>query len=101
MDTKSIIGVVVCAVWILGASPVFAGEVNGKGEVIPGGENGRSLCSYSGRQDDADADEGTFRGDEVQSWGQIPKGLRDILVSLGMFFHPGEGCNPNRPNPPL
>lgn len=95
------IGAVVCAVWILGANPVLAGEVNGKGEPIPGGEKAASLCAYSGQQDDPIADQGTFRGDRVQSWGQIPKALRDFLDSLDMYFHPGEGCNPTRPNPPL
>ncbi len=100
---KTRLSIVLGVAWILsmGASAALAGEVNGKGDKVPGGENGRSLCSFSGQQDDAAEDEGTFRGDRVQSWGQIPRGLRDFLVSLGMYFHPGEGCNPNRPDPPL
>ena len=99
--TMGIIGGVVGAVWILGASPVFAGEVNGKGDVIPAAEKARSLCSFSGLQDDPEADEGFFRGDRVQSWGQIPKATRDALIAMMMFFQPGEGCNPTKPNPPL
>jgi len=98
---KTQLGIVVCAAWILAANAALAGEVNGKGDKVPGGENGRSLCSFSGQQDDAAEDEGFFRGDRVQSWGQIPHAMRDILAALGMYFHPGEGCNPTRPNPPL
>ena len=101
MNSKSVVGIVVFILSGLGASAVLAGEVNGKGEAIPGGANGASLCSFSGRQDDPEEDEGFFRGDEVQSWGQVPKTTRDFLVSLAMYFHPGEGCNPTRPNPPL
>ncbi len=102
--TKKIqFGLLTGAICILtiGTNAVLAGEVNGKGDKVPGGENGRSLCSFSGQQDDAAEDEGTFRGDLVQSWGQIPQELRDFLISLDMYFHPGEGCNPNKPNPPL
>jgi len=71
-----------------------AGEVDGKGNPVPGGENGRSECSYSGQQDDPEADEGFFRGDRVQSWGQIPKMARDFLRTIGM--HPGDACNPKK-----
>ena len=72
----------------------IAGEVDGKGNPIPGGENGRSQCSYSGQQDDAEEDEGVFRGDRVQSWGQLPKLARDFLRMIGM--HPGDACNPKK-----
>jgi len=93
MNIKTVMSILVCSLWILGASPVFAGEVNGNGEEIPGGEQGRSECSYSGQQDDPIEDEGFFRGDRVQSWGQIPKPFRDFLTSIGV--HPGHECNPN------
>ena len=85
---------VVFAACMLGANPALAGEVNGKGKEIPGGDQGRSACSFSGQQDDPVADAGFFRGDRVQSWGQIPKFMRDILTMLGS--HPGHACNPNR-----
>ena len=87
----------VASVFCLGASAGFAGEVNGKGNPVPGGENGRSECSYSGQQDNAAEDEGFFRGDRVQNWGQIPNAVRRFLISIG--FTPGRGivaCNPNR-----
>lgn len=89
-----------CLAWCLagmlslGVNSAGAGEVDGKGNPVPGGENGRSECSYSGQQDDPEADAGFFRGDRVQSWGQIPKWLRDVLRAAGM--HPGDACNPQK-----
>ena len=96
----TVVGILVCAMWMLGANPAFAGEVNGKGEPIPGGHTGKSECSFSGQQGDPEADEGFFKGDRVQSWGQIPKEDEDsdlgigraLLTILGM--HPGKACNP-------
>ena len=82
------------AVLALGANAAVAGEVNGKGEPVPGGTNGKSECSYSGLQDDAAADEGFFRGDRVQSWGQMPLWLREMLRAVGV--HPGNSCNPQK-----
>ena len=79
---------------LLAASAAFAGEVDGKGNPVPGGENGRSECSYSGQQDDAAADAGFFKGDRVQNWGQIPKAFRDFLKSIKS--NPGVACNPKK-----
>lgn len=92
------LGSVLCVAGVLSlsASAVFAGEVDGKGNPIPGGEKGRSECSYSGQQDDPIADAGFFKGDRVQSWGQIPKWLRDFLVSIGELPEPGYACNPKK-----
>jgi hypothetical protein len=99
----------------LGASAAFAGEVTGnpndpKGLWTVGDENdlhhelqGKSLCAFSGQNDgfhfpqlvepnipgDADA--------RVQSWGQIPKQVRDTFPS---YEHPGNACNPNGVFPP-
>jgi len=93
---KTRLGLVVCvaSVMCLGANAGFAGEVDGKGNAVPGGEKGRSECSYSGQQDDALEDAGFFRGDRVQSWGQIPKAFRDFLTSIGS--NPGVACNPKK-----
>ena len=89
---------VLCVAGILsmGASTAVAGEVDGKGNPIPGGTKGKSECSYSGQQDDPIADAGFFKGDRVQSWGQIPKWLRDYLVSIGELPEPGFACNPKK-----
>lgn len=93
-NVKILIGGAVCAAWLLAANPVLAGEVDGKGNVVPGGEKGRSICSFSGQQDD-DTNEGVFRSDRVQSFGQIEKALRDFLIALGLIEPPGVACNPN------
>lgn len=85
---------VLSALLALGTNAAVAGEINGKGKTIPGGTNGKSECSYSGLQDDPAADEGVFRGDRVQSWGQMPLWLREMLTAIG--FHPGEACNPKK-----
>lgn len=100
MKNKSTVNNTLChamvlsAVLAFGANTAVAGEVNGKGEPVPGGSKGKSECSYSGLQDDAAADEGVFRGDRVQSWGQLPKLTRMALVFLGL--HPGDACNPKK-----
>ncbi len=94
--TKAKILSTVLAAGILsvGAHVAVAGEVDGKGNPVPGGVKGKSECSYSGQQDDPVEDAGFFRGDRVQSWGQIPKMFRDFLTSLGS--NPGNACNPKK-----
>ncbi len=97
------LSVIACAtsIFCLGAGAGFAGEVDGKGNPIPGGDKGRSECSFSGQQDDPVEDEGAFRGDRTQSWGQLPNAVRQFLKSIG--FTPGSkiglpdlgSCNPN------
>lgn len=90
----------VCAVAVLWAciNTVSAGEITGNGKWIAGSPdeplNGKSDCAYSGRQDNYAEDEGFFRSMIVQSWGQIPKPLRDFLASIGR--HPGDACNPHK-----
>ena len=82
------------ALAIFGAAIAYAGERNGQGEEVPGGENGRSICSYSGLEDfdfEQPVDPGT-----VQNWGIIPKVVRDFLASIGL--HPGDSCSPGKPS---
>lgn len=83
----------VAGVLALGANTVSAGEVDGKGNPVPGGVKGKSECSYSGQQDDPTLDP-FFKGDRVQSYGQLPKWLRDIIKAAG--GHPGVACNPKK-----
>jgi hypothetical protein len=93
---KSRISLAVCAASIvyLSANTTLAGEITGNGKWIAGSPdaplNGKSECAYSGRQDDPN-EEG-FRGAIAQSWGQIPKAIRDFLTSIGV--NPGVSCNP-------
>lgn len=94
--TTLLTGVLVCS----SGTAVFAGEYNGKGGFVPGGENGRSECSYSGRDvdDDVEGNPPGFDDDwagadyhGVQSYGQyVSLGLKAFLPS------PGHACNPTR-----
>ena len=104
-STKSRLAVAVSTAVViasLSAGAVFAGEITGNGKSLKidgGGKwgtglHGRSECAYSG-QEDAQFELGGSRGDpaHAQSWGQIPKEVRDYLTSIGL--HPGNACNPN------
>jgi len=85
----------------LAASAAFAGEITGNGKslhVEDGGKWGtglhaRSFCAFSG-QEDLQFEAGGSKGvpGHAQSWGQIPKAVRD---SFPAAMHPGRACNPN------
>jgi hypothetical protein len=86
---------------LISASTAFAGEITGNGRLLD--VHGKSSCAFSGQEDrqwyttDADTTLRTdpTRGDpsHAQSWGQIPKAVRD---SFPAFLHPGIACNPTR-----
>jgi hypothetical protein len=92
---KSRISVVVCAALFLGlfANIAFAGEITGNGKWIAGSPdaplNGKSVCAYSGQQDDPDEPGANPR---AQSWGLIPRLVRAFLTTIGL--NPGVSCNP-------
>ena len=98
---------VTALVAIVGASTAFAGEVTGNGKSLKvdgGGKWGtglhaRSFCAYSG-QEDLQFEVGGSKGvpGHAQSWGQIPKAVRDQISQFG--FLPGDACNPNVGPPP-
>lgn len=85
-----------------GAQAAFAGEITGNGKLLD--MHGRSECSFSGQEDlqwyydDANTmpKPVATRGvpARAQSWGQIPKFVRDEIGPLG--FHPGTACNPTK-----
>lgn len=91
----------VALIAVIGAGSTFAGEITGNGRLLD--MHGKSSCAFSGQQDlqwyttDADTTLRTdpTRGDpsHSQSWGQIPKAVRD---SFPAFLHPGIACNPTR-----
>jgi len=89
------LGVAVAAAAVvlsLGAGAVFAGEITGNGKSLEP-LNGRSICAYSGLNDDPNAE--FPEGGRVQSYGQLVKiGLKDFLDALGAS--PGVACNPTR-----
>jgi len=96
---KTRLNVILCAACIMGigSSASMAGEITGNGRWIAGDPdaplNGKSECAYSGQQDDPIGDAGFFKGDRVQSWGQIPRFFRIFLTSIGS--NPGKACNPS------
>lgn len=103
---RHVLAAALAAVMILGsASAAFAGEVTGNGKSLHkdgGGLHGHSACAYSGQEDlqfftkdvDGEAKAEITRGvpGHAQSWGQIPKAVRDGFDPL---MHPGNSCNPN------
>ena len=91
----------------LSAGMVLGGEITGNGKVLKvadskwgTGLHARSECAFSGQEDlQFLDDEGNplaepHKGDpgHAQSWGQIPKEVRDFLTSIGS--NPGLACNP-------
>ena len=95
---RAVIGLVVVASFVLGTSAVaHAGEVNGKGEPIPGAHTASSACAFSGRDlpdsienNPPGFDDDAFTGGHVQSYGQIVRaGLK------GSFPSPGVACRGN------
>jgi len=97
----------------LSGGAVFAGEVTGNGKSLKTdagmwgtGLHGRSFCAYSGQEDLQFQDEEGNPLPEpqkgvpghAQSWGLIPKAVRDVISEFG--FHPGQACNPNVGPPP-
>ena len=97
--TRSIVGAGVCAAMMLigSAGIASAGEVTGNGKAIT--MNGRSLCSFSGVEDWANAEEQPPGGIDVepgtvQNWGHVkhPLGLQGGANSVQTPFGE-EGCN--------
>ena len=95
---RRLVSLVACAALLLGvlANPTFAGEITGNGKWIAGSPdaplNGKSVCAYSGQQDDPT--ETDFRNPHAQSWGLLPKLVRDFLTLIGL--NPGNSCNPTK-----
>jgi len=89
----------------LGAGAALAGEVTGNGTPLWTNTeewdehhtlHGKSLCAFSGQEDGQfeASPEFSLTAGHAQSWGQIPKGDRDFLTTIG--FNPGIACNPTK-----
>ncbi|MEO5576267.1 MAG: hypothetical protein ABIR67_09150 [Gaiellaceae bacterium] len=99
---RRIIAVAACvaAVATVGAGSAFAGETTGNfqktGKETPIGaapENAphaSSICSFSGQNPELFLTGDAFEPGRTQSWGQIPKAVRD---EIRPFAHPGISCN--------
>jgi hypothetical protein len=112
MRMRRVLAVASCAVAVvaLSAGSAFAGEITGNGkplwtstDPVTGGHtlHGQSACAFSGQEDLQFVDEegdllaDPHKGDpgHAQSWGQIPKAVRD---SFPAEMHPGIACNPTK-----
>jgi hypothetical protein len=91
MRFKSMLAAALCAVAVaaVGAGSAFAGEVTGNGKPTAAPAHAISICAFSGQNDGIPPPGRTAA--HVQSWGQIPKQVRDILRTEGS--HPGDACN--------
>ncbi len=99
MSKRSLLAVAFSAAIIAGltANAALAGEVTGNGKPTPIGAapdtdpHAHSICSFSGQNDFHPPDDVGRTAEHVQSWGQIPKEVRDELAAHGE--HPGDACN--------
>jgi hypothetical protein len=85
------------AIVFAGMSPALAGEAQGNssaGNINETGMRGHanSICAFSGQNPERflDPSDPNFEPGRVQSWGQIPKAVRD---SFPAEEHPGSSCN--------
>ena len=89
------LGIGLLATLIIGSNAALAGEITGNGKWIAGSPdaplNGKSACAYSG-QEDLQYTDPPQSDAHAQSWGQIPKLVRDFFTTIG--FNPGVACNP-------
>ncbi len=94
---KLIAGAALALIVSSAGGTAFAGEITGSGkggpngDGTPGATQGRaqSICAFSGLNDFPDD---PIEGGRVQSYGQIPKAVRDTLPAEE---HPGNACNGN------
>ena len=99
MVTKSRMTVIACmaAATLVSASSAFAGESAGNfdktGKTTPiANYIASSICSFSGQNPERflDPSDEHFEPGHTQSWGQIPKSVRDVMSAEE---HPGSSCN--------
>ena len=99
MLTKSRMTVIACmaAATLISAPSAFAGEATGifarTGKTTPiSNFVASSICSFSGQNPERflDPSDPNFEPGRTQSWGQIPKAVRDTFPAE---MHPGSACN--------
>lgn len=82
---KKVISIAAVAV-LMASVPASAGEYSGNGKYVPGGERGKSECSYSGLNDDDDGQGFT------QTFAAF---VRFIGAKVGYDFNAGMFCRGN------
>lgn len=101
---RFVLSVIAAALLVaLSAGAVLGGEITGNGKLLD--VKGRSECAFSGQEDlqwftddfQTERKEVATKGDpgRAQSWGQIPKAVRD---EISPFAHPSLACNPTKAN---
>lgn len=95
---RAVLAAVVLASVSVGSA--LAGEITGNGKPTPAGDRAHSICAFSGQEDlqffedDANTIPKAVPTKGVpghaQSWGQIPKAIRDTFPAEE---HPGNSCN--------
>lgn len=99
--SKLVLALVAAALLVsLSAGATLGGEITGNGKLLE--VKGHSACAFSGQEDlqwftddfQTERKSSPTRGDpgHAQSWGQIPKEVRDEIAQFGA--HPGNACNP-------
>ena len=84
MRKNSLLGAALCTAALIGLN---AGPAMAAGQVERGPDHAKSICSYSGLNDEPDD---LLEGGRVQSYGQIVRQGEKATVPS-----PGEACNPN------
>ena len=99
---KRIAAVCACVAGLVlsGAGTAHAGEYNGKGQPVPGGVNGKSECSYSGRDvpDKVENNPFPFLDDDALTSQRNFTQSYGLFVSLGLkgaVPSPGDACRGN------
>lgn len=96
MKRLALVSFMVFGLGLGGTAAAQAGEINGKGEPIPGAHNASSACAFSGRDlPDAEENQPNIPDDfatdgRVQNYGKyVVFGLKDVVPS------PGVACRGN------
>ena len=99
---KRLAAVCICTLGLAlgGSASAHAGEYNGKGASVPGGANGKSACSYSGRDvpDNVEGNPFPFLDDDALTSQKNYTQNYGLFVSLGMKAmvpSPGQACRGN------
>lgn len=90
MHKQSLLGVAVCTLALFGLSTAPA---SAQGQVERGPEHAKSICSFSGLNDEPDHP--YPEGGRVQSFGQLVQGGAIDPTDRANVERPGVLCNPN------
>ncbi len=89
MSLKRVLATSATTALLVGAlgSPALAGEVTGNGKPTQGPAHARSVCAYSGLNDEIT----DFEPTRVQNYGMFAK-----VLGYDFLPKPGDACNPTK-----